>query len=252
MAGVRHLENPPITEALVDFRVKANPKFRVKTIAELKDGLREQFPEVMEQRGFEAVVSVGEDKRPAPSAKDLGIRGYYFKSADGRNIIQFRIDGFTYNRLKPYTSWDEIFPFALKFWELYTQTASPVDITRLALRYINHIELPGAPERFEEIMTAPPRIPGELPQDVSRFLTRVTVHEVSAGVSAHVTQALERRPNKQSPALILDIDAFHQCALEAGDENSSAKIREIFGALRDFKNKIFFASLTEETIRGFE
>ena len=45
-------------------------------------------------------------------------------------LVDFRADGFTYNRLQPYTSWDAVLPEALGLWELFVQTVVPVSITR--------------------------------------------------------------------------------------------------------------------------
>lgn len=252
MLAVRHLRNAPITEAIVDFRVKARPDCKAEDFAKLREQLVDQFPQVDEQRGFQAVFGFREAGRPAPSTKDLGLRGLFFKSKDRLNIAQFRIDGFTYNRLKPYTSWEEIFPKALELWRLYARTALPSHVTRLALRYINHIDLPDELRRTEEVMKAPPPIPEELPLFASNFVTRLTVHDPDAHVASHITQAFERNPNRQNAILLLDIDAFYQEDLDMSDEQTESQISEIFGKLHDFKNQIFFASLTEQVIRSFE
>ncbi len=248
MIDVRHLSRAPITEAIVDFRVKANSEFQVATFADLREVLRGEFPEVAEQKLFQATFGVSKGDLLAPRETNVGLGGFIFKSSDGLDLVQFRIDGFTYNRLKPYSSWDEIFPRAIELWKLYVEKAKPLFITRLALRYINHIEISG--RSFEKFMTAPPRLTEQIDLDVKGFLTRITVQDRDTEMLAHVTQALQ--DDITQPKLILDIDAFRKTDLEVEEEQTDLEIQRTFDALRNFKNKMFFASLKEETIRSFE
>jgi len=183
-----------------------------------------------------------------PSVYQIWASRLIFKSSDGLDLVQFRIDGFTYNRLNPYTSWDEIFSKALELWELYVGKAKPLFVTRLALRYINHIEISGG--SFDKCMIAPPRLPEQIGLDVKGFLTRITVQDRDTEMLAHVTQALQH--DIAQPKLILDIDAFRKTDLEVDEEQTDLEIQRTFDDLRNFKNRIFFASLKEETIRSFE
>jgi uncharacterized protein (TIGR04255 family) len=121
-------------------------------------------------------------------------------------------------------------------------------VTRLALRYLNRIPLPSTLVDFAEVMVAPPSVPEALPQPVSGFLTRVTIHDVNADIAAHVSQALEQGAPEAGSSLILDIDAYRMRDIEVHSEQIAAT----FEALRDFKNRIFFESLTEQTLREFE
>ena len=247
MPTPRHLRNAPITEAIIDFRVKARPDLDVERFRAVHTTLV-SLPQLIEMRSIEAQVRLAGGGAPEPSVKHHGIVGFQFKSADGRDIAQFRADGFTYNRLKPYTSWDAIFPRAIELWQLYVRHAAPQMITRLALRYLNRIELPPDLRDFDDIMAAPPPIPRGLPQHLSAFLTRVTLHDVELDLSAHLSQALEADPTRRQLALILDIDAFRQRDIEVG----SPVVGETFEALHGFKNRAFFESLTEQAIEVLE
>jgi len=248
MPASRHLQNAPITEAIIDFRVKARPEFRAEEFSALKPNLADRFPTVDERRGQQYLFAMTEGQSPSSHVQDLGLQGYFFKTTDGKNIAQFRVDGFTFNRLRPYTSWDELFPLAMELWSLYSSIAVPQVVTRLAIRYINRIPLPPGDITFETYLRAAPIIPAELPQTVSSFLTRITIHEPTADIAAHVTQALETHPTDQGLSVILDIDAFKQREFVVNDP----EIGETLSRLREFKNLIFFGSLTEEILRQFQ
>ena len=75
----------------------------------------------------------------------------------------------------------------------------------------------------------------------------MTIHDPDVNIAAHVAQALEAGASGQ-PAVIFDIDAFKQGEFATDDP----AIEETFNRLRNFKNLIFFNSLTEETLRQFE
>ncbi len=186
MGSPKHLRNAPITEAVFDFRVKARAGFRPEEFAGLRPQLADRFPKLEERRGLQ-VPGKGQ---PA-SVEDLGLQGYFFKAADDRQVAQFRVDGFTFNRLHPYTKWEELFPLALQLWRQYCAIARPEVITRLAVRYINRIPLPPGRFELETYLRAAPVVPPELPQHVSGFLTRVTIQDPATGIAAVIAQALE-------------------------------------------------------------
>ena len=248
MPDQRHLRNAPITEAIIDFRVKARTAFRPEEFADLRTPLAERFPNVDERRGLHTTFDMIEGQGQPPVVKDLGLQGYFFKTSDKKTIAQFRVDGFTFNRLHPYTSWEELFPQAMDLWRVYSSIAKPDVITRLAVRYINRIVLPAGPTAFETYLRTAPVIPPELPQYISGFLTRVTIHDPKTDIGAHVAQALEASPPGNQLAVILDIDAYKQREFPTDDP----AIEQTFGQLRAFKNLIFFNSLTDDTIKGFE
>jgi uncharacterized protein (TIGR04255 family) len=247
MARQIHLKNAPIVEAIVDFRVKLPAKFEVKTFASIKEMLGDNYPQMEERREIEAGIKV-KGKRVEHIVEEKGLQGYFFKSQDGKNVAQFRNDGFTFSRLKPYTEWQNVLAEAKKLWKLYENRASPVLITRIATRYINQLDIPLPIKDLENYLKAPPIIPKSAPQELHQFLTRVTLRDPGSDVMAHIIQALERSPKRDCVTIILDIDVFKQ--KESGF--AELEIWQTFKQLRDLKNRLFFDSITEETARLFE
>jgi uncharacterized protein (TIGR04255 family) len=200
----------------------------------------------VEQRAFESSIEIGPSGVARHDAKQSGVVGYQFISLDRKQIAQFRVDGFTFNRLAPYTSWVELSPVVQELWQQYKETARPQMIVRLALRFINHVAFPEQLEDFSQVMTAPPPVPSEFPQEVSRFLTRVTVHDSAKQLAAHVAQAFNGAGTPPAK-FILDIDAVREGDLEV----DSPDVDAILDALHDFKNRLFFASLTPSTVERY-
>lgn len=246
MPPVRHLRRAPLTEAVIDFRIDPLPTVTQDLFRVLTERLRENYPQIEEQTRFVARLEFkGGDVLP-PAGEVLGFYGYLCKSADGLSIAQFRVDGFTFNRLKPYTSWRELLPEAMRLWRLYSETVQVADLTRLGLRYINHLSIPSGSD-LSHYFIAPLSIPQSLPQEVHEFLTRVVIYDSGRTLLAAVTQALEAALGEQL-SVLFDIDVFREVRLKP----ASGEIETVLELLHDFKNEIFFESVTETMLRRYE
>ena len=231
-------------EALLDIRVRAKAGFSSSSFTGLPLPLTTDFPKRVEYNAIKVEMQI--PANTPPEIQELGLQGIFYKSDDEKYVAQFRIDGFTLNRLKPYTNWEDFTSHALALWEVYVEQAQPELVTRLALRYINHLPLPKGTSELANFMQVPPYLPPELPQSVSAFYWKVTTQDPYKGVSAHITQSLQR--SEQDVVLLVDIDAFR--SMDCTPRDSS--IFETLDLLRGFKNTIFFNLLTEETVRRFE
>ncbi len=245
MVRHRHLKNVPIVEAIIDIRVKNPSSFGVTDFLSLKEDLKKDYP-IMEDRRLVEVEGKIEGKQIEQTIIDKGITGYFFKTSDSKNVAQFRIDGFTFSRLNPYSEWATVLSEAKRLWGLYSIKCLPEVITRIAVRYINRLDLPLPIKDFADYLTAPPLVPDSLPQGVSQFLTRVVIHD--ADITANIIQTMQSSTKADHIGVILDIDVFN--LKETGFEESS--IWPEFEKLRDFKNRIFFESITEKTARLYE
>ena len=247
MARQRHLKKAPITEALIDFRVELPQGFDNDKFEQLAASLEPQFPKKTQQRVLRAHFEFKEG--PAKTrAQELPHRGLTLKTEREREMIQLRVDGFTFNRLKPYTSWEKIFPRAYRFWKKYLDCVEPVGVTRLATRYINALDVPIPKTTFFEYLEAPPRLPQGVPNVISGFLTRVVLEDPASGASANLIQALQPASEPEHVRIIVDIDVYKVGAFDSHEELT----RSTFEQLHELKNRIFFSSITEKAASLFE
>lgn len=247
MADPRHLERAPIAEAMVDFRTTLPDTFDMDRFRTLAETMKDRYPIVEQQTEHQASVRIG----PGVSQADLKeprLRGYVFRSADRLTVAQFRRDGFTFNRLRPYTSWDELRPEALRLWELYCDTADPPPCTRLGLRYINQIEIPIPGADLNEYFVLLPGFPGDTPAPMTEFLTRIVLDDPALNAGAAVVMASQVGPNEHLAIIILDIDAYRESTGGIPHDHVSRTLSD----LRIFKNRIFFGSVTETTLRRYQ
>jgi uncharacterized protein (TIGR04255 family) len=242
------LRNAPITEALIDFRIKIKEGFDVGLIEALYDVISGQYPDKKARHRLEGRFEFKKGERPFSLSTET-IDGYIFTSADQKQVFQARIDGFTFNRLKPYDKWESFRDEAVKLWRLFKELISP-EIVRVGLRYINKFDIPLFPQPlrdFNEYLTAAPIVPEGLPQGVSSFLTRVVIQNPEIDAAAIITQAFEQIIDPKFIPIILDIDAFEQ-----KDRIKDQEAWQALEELRLFKNQIFFSSITEKTKELFK
>lgn len=132
-----HLGKAPIVEAVIDFRVKLSADFKLEVFHPLRTHLAEEYPGFEEQQIIEQIIKQEPGQGPEFSTRLSGIHGHRLISKDGKNVVQLRRDGFTFSRLNPYTNWEDVFGQAWRLWEMYVETAKPLEVSRLAARYIN-------------------------------------------------------------------------------------------------------------------
>lgn len=242
MVEVIHFPSAPITEALLDIRVTLPPQANLAKLGTFHDAIKQRYPVKQERvswRGhFEVKVTpVAQVSQSAAGGPD----GYSFTSVDGRQVVQARLDGFTFSRLKPYDKWEALRDEARELWQHYIEIASPEVVTRVALRYINRIEIPLPIKDFKEYILTTPEIAPDLPQGLDSFFMRMVIPDPKAQAVAIITETVEPidESNKRLP-LIFDIDVFRAVAFNVQDN----LMWETFESLHDLKNEIFFKSIT--------
>lgn len=241
-----HLKNAPITEAIFDVRVKARKDIEADAFREVLPAFSHEFPSIEERRGFQVVFRVGDEGRHQET-QDLGLQSVLLKSSDEKTLLQLRVDGFSMHRLKPYTNWQALVPRLLESWGIYARFAKPESVVRCGVRYLNHITLPADLTDFDEYLRSGPQLPVGVPPLVSGFLTQVVVHHPDWQVDAAVRQSLEQDFGTGFSTVVLDIDAYDSRAKEP-----TADLAETFDMLHEYKNLLFFGSLTQKALELFK
>lgn len=248
MAVQRHLPRAPITEAVIDIQVKLPHEVDVAKLKTMHASVFKEYPQAKERIRIGSEVEFKLAEKSVKTTPINVLYGYQYISSDNKQVIQARLDGFTFSRLKPYETWENLRKEAYRLWEIYASLFSPERITRVALRYINCLEIPLPSIKLKDYLVAPPEVPEKLPQGLSSFLTRVVIPIPSLGATAIIIQALEGIRGTDVIPIILDIDVFKEAPFNANGKDAWGTIDK----LRDLKNDIFFQSITEETTELFQ
>jgi uncharacterized protein (TIGR04255 family) len=238
--------NAPIIEAILDIYVKLSGETTIDNLEAFYENVKEDFPE--KQQRISHALNVNLSIEGVKSSQSLGgPDGYLFRSVTQNKIVQARMDGFTFNKLKPYENWKMFGTEAHKLWNIYFKIAKPLEITRIALRYINRIEIPLPINDFDEYILTNPKIADTLPQAVESFFMQFVIPNPDISAKAVIIQTMENPINNKLP-IIFDINVFREVAFI----DNKSKIWEDFEKLRDFKNDIFFNSITKKTKELFK
>lgn len=246
MPPVRHLSNAPIREALLDIRVDLPAEFSAAAFKDLREAVGATYPKMTEGSRLEANLQFDAAGKFTAESADMGLHAVVFVSGDEKTVAQFRTDGFTLNKLRPYTEWNSIFPEAMRLWSIFSQVATPTSVARIGLRYINEFQLPGGVPSLGRYLHSVPGLSPGAPGRAKGFLTRVISDDELARVGSVVTYSVNELSPSQSQ-VIFDVDVG--CSAVGG--TAVAALTPLFATLRERKNAIFFESLTEETLALF-
>lgn len=247
-----HLDHAPITEALIDLRVRVPPSTTKEVLDAVQPetfGYYKKGPIIRGSFGFQISANTGEE----PLAKSLlgatSIIGVRLHSLDEHHVAQFSIEGFTLSRLEPYDSWEALIAEARRLWPKYLELTKPHRVWKVATRYINNLRLPyESGDQFERFITVMPSFSSAVPQLVSSFLQRFEINDPDCGATIMLTVALNAKDKEPKVPIILDIDAYKQQDFAPNDEGVWAYLQE----LRSLKNRFFFTSLTPEAVELYK
>jgi uncharacterized protein (TIGR04255 family) len=230
----------PIVEALLDIAVGFSSPVEPARLEAFQDAIRDDYPAKQSRVKWEGAIQVAQEV--VQQAVKRGPQGFMFTSGDGQRMVQVRQDGFTFNWLKPYDRWESFRDEARQHWGRFRDTFGPEAVTRLGLRYINRLDLPLPFSDFREYVTTLPDIAPDLPQGLSALFMRLEIPDPNRGLIAIVTETFQSTINegKELP-LIFDIDIVRESTFEP----SSPAIWETFEQMREYKNEVFFGSVTE-------
>jgi uncharacterized protein (TIGR04255 family) len=247
MDAGRHYAKAPITEAIIDLRVQPRDGLSLDNLEHVAASLRQAYPKhdkTYEVAGMMAVL-------PGVSASATAQQrqtGFKLTSVDGKQIWQSRFDGFTFSRLAPYDSWRPFRDEAHRLWQAYRQVASPLAISRLAVRYINRIDIPAQSVDLKQYFRTSPEVAPDLPQQLAGFFMQLRIPQDDLKSLLLVNQTIIPPAQEGVVSVVLDIDLFRDIEIPSEED----AIWRFFDELHDRKNQIFEACITDETRRLFE
>lgn len=240
MTAWPHLPRAPIAEALLDIQVVLPKSVTISDLEKLQGFFQDQLPlKKPRSSGAIRIEIKGGALEPAISTS-AAPDGFFFSSSDSKQVVQARLNGFSYSRLNSYNTWEAFRDEARALWSMYTKIAAPESITRIALRYINRIEIPLPIKDFKEYILTTAEIAPGLPQEMSEFFMKLVVPKQELEAVAIITQAIEPVKESSRLPLIFDIDVFRSGSFAVATD----EIWTIFESLRNLKNEIFFKSIT--------
>lgn len=149
-------KNPPIVEAVCEFRFLPNGDLDIKKIGNFYEKLKSDFP-IQEKRKKHFLDFKIEKGKPAKENFKQGFMEFgQFFSEDKKYFIQLDKGRVSIHRIKPYISWSDFSTLIKKVYDAYIENFSPLKITRVGMRYVNEIILPVKDFSFNDYFTITP------------------------------------------------------------------------------------------------
>jgi len=252
---IHPLKNAPIIEAVIEFHCELPPgQDRTGWETAFKRRFGAEYPQCQAQHLQEVQFQMGPGGDD-PSAKAIrqGVHGFRHLSADGRQLVQCRVDGFFFNRLAPYKSFDVYLPEALRCWDLYREVADPVIVRQVCLRYINRLLLPLADGelRLGAYVKNPPVLAIPLGGEPFTFVEFVHQYQMAALESKTLVSVVLASQPLENDKLPL---VFEIAAMRSGDFNPADHdaFEVALQSLRKLKNNVFENTLTPACLTLFQ
>ena len=240
-------KNPPILEAVCEFRFELSGKASTKQVSAFYEKIKGSFPVSKKGKVGSIELKVEPDKSSGKNQMTHKENFYEFDqyfSQDEKYSI--RLDGgrVSIHRVKPYTSWTDFFPLIKLVYSSYIQSFSPIKVLRIGLRYVNEIIL--SSEKF--VLQDYFNINASLPffsKESQKSIFLGSVFEQEKGRDAIKIQFTEKKIKKTSEkAFVLDFDYFLATPsilsnrVEKWIEEAHNKIEEAFNGIISDKIKL--------------
>lgn len=246
-----HYSKAPITEAIIDLRITPTQGFSVEDLAPIREAVADRYPNqenmyvVFEQMSFV-------DRGLLRTGGGHQLNGFRFISQDKRETFYARLDGFAFSIQAPYDRWEPFRDEARRLWDLYRSVARVEGITRAAMRYINRIDIPNATTvQLQDYLRVYPEVSSDFPDEglMNNFFMQLQLWQQDLDCWLVVNEAPEPPPAQGTLSIRLDFDLFREQFEEPWRADNDAAVWEFLERLHDRKNKIFEASITDETRR---
>jgi uncharacterized protein (TIGR04255 family) len=153
------------------------------------------------------------------------------------------VNGFTFSRLAPYQTWDQLRNEAKTLWDSYRQIVGALPVVRIGLRYVNQLDLPVPMRDFRDYIRLYPEISSDLTQLLAGFFLQVQIPQEDLGAMLILNEAMVPPSGPNVVSVVLDIDVFKQgLKLESDDD-----VWNTMDAFRLRKNLIFEGCITNNT-----
>ncbi len=237
----RIYRTPPIAEAVCEIRY-ASDDWDPTIPGRMQERLSDRYDgKPQEQRLFQADLMHVD----APDGSGLGIQGRQ------QNRIQLRDQSSTFvlslaenvlsiSDLAPYSGWESFRDRIEEAVRTYSDLALPQGVTRIGVRYINHVFVAADVDSLGEYFKVAPLPSPDLGASMHTFLLR-SESQYDDGVGLTVTFARSESGPAES-AFVLDLDVWTESEMEADTEPTLRVITD----LRDRERIAFEQHITDK------
>lgn len=203
--------NPPVVEALCEVYF-AESSWDDTAPGAFYERVKNDFPKKRQKEIQEATITMG------PEISSAGVQRLpswmQFLTEKGDQMIQVAENLLVVNQLLPYRHFEDWEQVVYKAFTVYNEVAPPQRITRIGLRYINRIEIPGEKISMEDFFAIYPQLPQSLGNMHGPFLVRVEVPQAEQGHTVLITFGTPDLPQSFERKQTFMLDLYDRASLD--------------------------------------
>ena len=254
MPQQRRYKNPPIIEALCEFRFEGATSWDDSSAARVKELLGSGYEGgLREQRVARIEVKSLDGERPNLNFSD-GLERIQIASDDRMRIVAVGPELLSVHMLRPYHSsevedssgWIEFRQRISKALESYWVVVEPAGVVHIGMRYINKLVVSRSQVNVEDYLLFATQDVPNLPLLVRNFFNRVE-REYDDGVRLILSQSSTDAP-QGSVGFLLDLDVIWDSADSIDCVCTMSRVED----LREREREAFEAVITEKARELFD
>ena len=255
MSARHHYRNPPVEEALCEFRFEPGRDWNLTIPGRLQSVLGSAYSgKLREQKAIEVDLGVRDGLLPGLQYRQ-GLTKVQLVTTDGKRLVGVGKDSLSIHMLRPYRhqcdegrgGWEEFKPRIFEALDAYWQVAEPKGVNRVGVRYINKLVIPhGSVELEDYLVCGLPRTVA-LPETVSSFVSRVE-YAFPDTVRLVLTLGTVPASREEVQQFLLDLDVIRESTEPLDQRQEFSAVEELHARER----KVFESVITDEARRLFD
>jgi len=250
-------KNPPIVEALCEFRFRPGREWDLTIPGKLQTAITGDYTDYtgqpQEQKVIDVALETQQGTKPLKMSYGEGLAKVHLVTNDGKRKVGVGRDVLSIHMLHPYQSsddidrsgWNEFRPRITEALRAYWKVAEPRGVTRIGMRYINKIVVPHHWAELAAYINCAPRDVDGLPNVLNKYLSRV---EYAYDDKFRLILAHGRGTDPSGQAeILLDIDVIS----EASDPANEDQAMTMVDRLRAREREVFEALITDKAREHF-
>lgn len=241
----RQYKNPPIQEALCEFRFVPGQEWDVTVVGKLHDRVKEQYDGKTTQQDLVTANFTMPEAGGLPSfALNRNYGRTQFPSSDGQRLLAVGPDLLSVHGFAPYEGWDALKPRIADALGHYVEVANPTAVGRIGIRYVNRVIVPGdSIELATYFLCSPDEVTG-LPERMSSFVQR-TEYDYGDQVRLLLTFASAPSVNDHEATFLLDVDVIWEASANVGLDDAMGLVEDLRCRERDAFEALITPELRE-------
>lgn len=238
----RIYKNPPIEEALCEFRFVPQTQWDVTTAGRLYEKFKNRYPAPPRQQ---AIAEAQFEAAPQPSGTALRVlqrSKLQFIADEGNRIVAVAPDALSVHVLRPYEGWENFKPRIEDALRVYVDFMTPEAVARITVRYINRIVVHGEAAKLSDYFTFPPQTPSQdFPRNLASFFVRLIADYDEMPARLTTTMTNLDAPAGES-AILLDLDLVWD---QSANPMPLAEVMPVVERLRHYERLAFESMITD-------